>query len=204
VCIGSFHVDGEGTVLVTEECLLNPNRNPHMGKNEIETMLLEYLGAEKVIWLPLGLYGDEDTNGHVDNFCCFSKPGHVLLAWTDNEADPQYEISANALKLLESATDARGRRLQEDCVGLTAVSTDKAEEILRSVGTRLAASYINFYIANGGIVMPGFGDPVYDGLALSAVQDAFPDRRVIQVLTRDIVLGGGNIHCITQQQCAVR
>jgi agmatine deiminase len=206
-------------VIVTEECLLNPNRNPHMSKVEIEYMLLQYLGVEKVIWLPLGLYGDEDTNGHVDNFCCFAKPAHVLLAWTDDINDPQYAISTEAYQLLSIATDAKGRSLQitkvyiptpmyytaEDCTGLTAVSDVQSaatNSLLRSVGTRLAASYINFYITNNdGVVIPGFGDDVYDALACQVIQEAFPNRKVKQVMTRDIVLGGGNIHCITQQQC---
>ena len=211
--VGSFHVDGEGTVLVTEECLLNPNRNPLLTKLEIEQHLLNYLGAEKVIWLPLGLFGDEDTNGHIDNFCCFFKPAHVLLAWCDDESDPQYEISRNALHILEGSTDAHGRSLTvvklpipapmtydpSDCEGLHGLG-DGSERLLRTPGSRLAASYVNFYIANGGVVVPGFGDVKADAAAVRILEDAFPDRKVVQVFARDIVLGGGNIHCITQQQ----
>ena len=109
---GSISFDGEGTLLTTEECLLNPNRNPNMTKAEIEAELKRGLGVEKVIWLPKGLFGDVDTNGHVDNFCVFARPGEVLLSWTDDEKDPQYPISQEAFKLLEEATDAKGRHLK--------------------------------------------------------------------------------------------
>ena len=108
---GSVSFDGEGTVLTTEECLLNPNRNPSMTKEDIENELKRGLGLEKVLWLPKGLYGDVDTNGHVDNFCVFARPGEVLLSWTDDEKDPQYPISHEAEKLLATMRDARGRPL---------------------------------------------------------------------------------------------
>ncbi|XP_043717190.1 agmatine deiminase isoform X2 [Telopea speciosissima] len=109
---GSIHVDGEGTCLTTEECLLNKNRNPTLTKEQIENELKMYLGVRKVIWLPQGLFGDDDTNGHIDNMCCFVKPGVVLLAWTDDESDPQYERSVEALSVLSKATDACGRAFE--------------------------------------------------------------------------------------------
>ncbi|XP_042481420.1 agmatine deiminase isoform X2 [Macadamia integrifolia] len=109
---GSIHVDGEGTCLTTEECLLNKNRNPTLTKEQIENELKMYLGVRKVIWLPRGLFGDDDTNGHIDNMCCFVKPGVVLLAWTDDESDPQYERSVEALSVLSKATDSNGRALE--------------------------------------------------------------------------------------------
>ena len=108
---GSIHVDGEGTVLSTEECLLNPNRNPELSKEQIERVLLDYLGAEKVVWLGAGVFEDE-TGGHVDNLACFARPGTVLLTWTDDEDDPQHAISRDARERLEAATDARGRPLK--------------------------------------------------------------------------------------------
>ena len=108
---GSVHVDGEGTCLTTEECLLNPNRNPSLSRDDIESRLGAYLGVEKVIWLPRGVFGDE-TDGHIDNLACFTRPGRVLLSWSDQVGDPQTEISAEARQVLESATDARGRRLE--------------------------------------------------------------------------------------------
>jgi agmatine deiminase len=207
---GSIHSDGEGTILTTEECLLHPNRNPHLTKLEIEQRLLHYLGGEKVIWLPRGLAGDDDTNGHIDNICCFSKPGEVLLSWTDDASDPQYARSLEALRVLESCVDARGRRIQvvklpippamyyaeEDLQGL--ISQEGA--ICRKVGERLAASYVNFYIANGGIICPQFGHDQTDQQAIEILSKVFPNHQVRPVMSKEILLGGGNIHCITQQQ----
>lgn len=110
---GSFHVDGEGTVLTTKECLLNANRNPKKSQQELAAIICEHLGAKKIIWLPHGVDGDEDTNGHVDNFACFLKPGHIILSWTDNQENDNvnYERCRAALKLLEQEKDAQGRRL---------------------------------------------------------------------------------------------
>jgi agmatine deiminase len=101
---GSIHVDGEGTLITTEECLLNPNRNPHLSRSDIERMLCDYLGIEKVIWLGKGVYRDDDTNGHIDNLCCFVRPGVVALTWTDNTSDPQHAISLDAFQRLSEAT----------------------------------------------------------------------------------------------------
>ncbi|XP_002512017.2 agmatine deiminase isoform X1 [Ricinus communis] len=211
---GSIHVDGEGTCLTTEECLLNKNRNPHLTKEQIENELKVYLGVQKVIWLPRGLYGDDDTNGHIDNMCCFAKPGVVLLSWTDDEKDPQFERSMEALSILSNATDAEGRKFQiiklhvpgplymteEEAAGV--IQDNEAKP--RLPGTRLAASYVNFYIANGGIITPQFGDQKWDDEAVRVLSQAFPNHEVVRIeCAREIVLAGGNIHCITQQQPAV-
>lgn len=204
---GSVHVDGEGTCMVTECCLLSQGRNPGLTREEIEENLRNYLNVSKILWLPYGIYNDE-TNGHVDNICAFTAPGEVVLAWTEDEEDAQYAMSKACLDYLESVTDARGRRLkvhrlplpepvtitEEECRGLDACW----DEPTRTPGERLAASYVNFYIANESIVMPGFGDPA-DAEAKAVLQKLFPDREVIQIYTRDILIGGGNIHCITQQ-----
>jgi agmatine deiminase len=205
---GSIHCDGEGTVLTTEECLLNPNRNPHLGRKEIETYLGDYLNVQKVIWLPRGIYNDE-TDGHVDNICCFIRPGVVLLAWTDDVNDPQYEISREALDVLTATTDAKGRKLEVYKVQLPSPVLISAEEcegvdsvegtMPREEGDRMAASYVNFYIANGAIIAPLFDDPA-DRPALEKLKEHFPGREVIGIYAREILLGGGNIHCITQQQ----
>lgn len=213
---GSIHVDGEGTVLTTEECLLNSNRNPQLSREDIEQRLHAYLGTSKVVWLPRGLFGDEDTNGHIDNFACFTKPGEVLLAWCDDPTDPQHEISREALQILSSQTDAKGRAFniikmpipvpmqyaEEECNSLEpAVGEDGATKgYLRCAGERLAGSYVNFYIANTVIVCPSFDQPENDKGAFDILSAAFPTRQVIQVPGRSILLGGGNIHCITQQQ----
>ncbi|XP_059639888.1 agmatine deiminase [Cornus florida] len=210
---GSIHVDGEGTCLTTEECLLNKNRNPDLTKEQIEHELKAYLGVKKIIWLPRGLFGDDDTNGHIDNMCCFVKPGVVILSWTDDESDPQYERSMEAFSILSNATDANGRKLQiiklhvpgplymtdEEAAGIMQECEAKA----RLPGTRLAASYVNFYIANGGIIAPQFGDQKWDDEAVHVLSQAFPDHEVVRIEgAREIALAGGNIHCITQQQPA--
>lgn len=211
---GSIHVDGEGTCLTTEECLLNPNRNPHMTKDQIEDNLKAYLGVRKVIWLPRGLYGDDDTNGHIDNMCCFAKPGVVLLSWTDDESDLHYERAVEALSVLSNSTDANGRQLEViklQVPGPLYMTSEEADGVLqdgeakpRLPDTRLAASYVNFYIANGGIIVPQFGDPKWDEEAVRVLSKVFPDHEVVRIEgAREIVLGGGNIHCITQQQPAV-
>ncbi|MBQ8717125.1 MAG: agmatine deiminase [Clostridia bacterium] len=204
---GSIHTDGDGTAVVTEECLLSEGRNPHFSKEQIEDMLCNYLNVEKVIWLRRGIYLDE-TNGHVDNIFCFARPGEALLAWCEDESDPQYEISAENLKILENETDARGRKIkvhklvlptpvlitEEESGGVDAIEGT----LPRNVGDRLAASYVNFYLVNGGVIFPMFGDK-NDERARKTLEKVFPDRRVVGIYAREILLGGGNIHCITQQ-----
>ena len=205
---GSIHVDGEGTLITTEECLLNPNRNPGLSKTDIETYLKEYLNLQKIIWIERGVYNDE-TNGHVDNIACFVRPGVIALTWTDDKSDPQYEISADAYERLSKASDAVGRKLevhkihQPDPIHITKAESEGVDAIEGSMpreeGDRMAGSYINFYIANGGLVVPVFDDP-HDQLAIQKLQSLFPERKVSPVPAREILLGGGNIHCITQQQ----
>jgi agmatine deiminase len=208
---GSIHVDGEGTVLATEECLLNPNRNPELSREQVEGHLREYLGAEKVIWLGRGVFEDE-TDGHVDNLACFARPGLVLLTWTDERSDPQFPISQDALERLEGATDARGRELEVIRVhqpGPLATTREEAEGVVpvpgtqpRRAGDRLAASYVNYYLANGRIVLPLL-DERTDDAAAEAIGSCFPDHEIVGVPAREVLLGGGNIHCITQQVPAV-
>jgi agmatine deiminase len=204
---GSIHVDGEGTVLSTEECLLNRNRNPELTREQVEEALFDHLGAEKMVWLGRGTYNDE-TDGHVDNIACFARPGVVLLSWCEDESDPQHAISLDARRRLEAATDARGRSLEvvplpspgpvritaEEAAGVDAV----AGTLPRRPGDRLAASYANFYLGNSRVVMPLL-DENHDEEAREILQRTFPDREVIGVPAREILLGGGNIHCITQQ-----
>lgn len=205
---GSVHSDGEGTILTTEACLLSPGRNSHMTREEIEQTLCRYLGGEKVIWLPHGIYGDE-TNEHVDNMCAFLKPGVVALAWTDDNNDPQYAYSREAYEVLSKTKDARGRKIEiiklplpkqpvciteEECRGF--VFEEGEDE--REPGERLAASYVNFYISNHSVILPQFGDE-NDALAVKLLGQAFPDRKIVPVMARSVIVGGGNIHCITQQ-----
>ena len=204
---GSIHVDGEGTCITTEECLLSAGRNSNMTKEEIEKKLCDYLNCEKVLWIPNGIYNDE-TNGHVDNICSFVRPGVVVLAWTDDENDPQYAISKAAYDYLSSETDAKGRKLEihkmyvptpilitkQESLGVDSI----AGTLPREEGDRLAASYVNYYAGNGFIALPVFKD-ANDEKAIKLLQELYPDRVIEPIYAREILLGGGNIHCITQQ-----
>lgn len=187
---GAIHSDGEGTVLTTESVLLNANRCMADSRAAAEALLRDWLGAEKVIWLPAGLAEDE-TDGHIDNVACFAAPGRVLALSAVDVSDVNHAALAENLALLASERDARGRLL--DVVPIR--QTTRRDE----AGRALAESYINLYIANGGVVMPSFGT-AEDGAAAAVVRRAFPGRRVVQVDARAIVRGGGGIHCITQQQ----
>jgi len=208
---GSIHVDGEGTAFTTVECLLNPNRNPGLSKIGVEQSLCDYLGVEKVIWLERGFHHDE-TSGHIDNLLAPVRPGVVALAWTDDPSDPQHEISRAAYELLAGSTDARGRRFEiakihiPSPVLITAEESAGVDEVAgtlpRQSGDRMAASYVNYYTCNGGLVVPTFGDP-RDAAALATLRKLYPDRKVVGVAALEILLGGGNIHCITQQQPVV-
>jgi agmatine deiminase len=205
---GAIDVDGQGTLLTTEECLLDPNRNPTLTRSKIESLLERHLGVQKIIWLGRGVFNDE-TDGHVDNLCCFVRPGDVVLTWCDNPEDPQYDISHAAYEVLVRARDARGRRLrihklmQPGPLYMTeaeAAGIERSEDCKpRRCGDRLAGSYVNFYIANRHIVMPLL-DARTDRAAKATLAKLFPRRKVIGVPAREILLGGGNIHCITQQQ----
>lgn len=208
---GSIHSDGEGTVLTTESCLLSPGRNPRLSKLQIEDKLKQYLGAEKILWLPRGIYMDE-TNEHVDNVCAFTSPGEVVLAWTDDREDPQYELSRACLDYLEKQTDAKGRRLTVHRLPIPDVPVRvtreeveqfvfEAGEDMREAGERLAASYVNFYFTNDAVLVPQFGgdNEESDRRALEILRPLCPGRRVTGIDSRAILLGGGNIHCITQQ-----
>ncbi len=204
---GSIHADGEGTLLTTEMCLLSEGRNPHMNREEIEDMLKEYLNLEKVIWLKDGIDPDE-TNGHVDDVACFIRPGEVACIYTDDESDPFYKVCQESYAQLCGETDAKGRKLKVHrlCMPKKQVTIsgefaiDAVEgTIPREDGDICIASYMNFLIVNGGVIVPQYGDE-NDELALQQIQAMFPERKAVGVNTREVVYGGGNIHCITQQQ----
>jgi len=218
---GSFHTDGEGTILTTEECLLNKNRNPHLSKVEIAKILMQHLGATKVIWLPFGIAFDDDTNGHVDNIATFARPGEVVLSWTDDENNVNYNRFKAAEEVLLREVDAKGRKIKihklhipnamsytkKEVEGLYSAAEDDQENggpkaCGREINQQLAASYVNYYMANKAVILPQFGDKIYDNRAEETIQAIFPDFKVIGVYSREILLGGGNIHCITQQMPA--
>ncbi|WP_291969266.1 agmatine deiminase [Candidatus Symbiopectobacterium sp.] len=208
---GSIHVDGEGTLLTTAECLLNPNRNPHLSKADIEQLMRDYLNISTIIWLEEGVYNDE-TDGHIDNMCCFVRPGEVALHWTDDENDPQYARSVAAYQVLSQARDAQGRALkiwklpapgplyatEEEAAGVAS-----GDAIERLAGSRLAGSYVNLLISNQQIIFPLL-DAHTDDTVRNLLQQMFPDYAIVGVPAREILLGGGNIHCITKQIPSVR
>ena len=208
---GSIHVDGEGTVLTTEMCLLSEGRNPDLTKKQIENLLCEYLGCEKVIWIKDGIDPNE-TNGHIDDVACFVAPGEVACIWTEDESHPFYREAREAYKTLSEATDAKGRKLKIHKLCLTkkpcylegAETIDTVEGTLpRENGEVSIASYMNFLIINGAVILPQYGDE-NDELAIRQAQEMFPDREIVGVMSREVAFGGGNIHCITQQQPAAR
>ena len=187
---GALAVDGEGTLIATETSVLNPNRNPGMDRQEAEDILAAYLGVRKFIWLAGGLAGDE-TDGHVDNVACFARPGVVLALANSDPSAPDAPVLADNLSRLRAGTDADGRDLE-----VIEVPRPRPREL---AGRPLMLSYINFYIANGGLVLPAFED-ASDDRAMALISKAFGHRRAVSVAALDIVLGGGGIHCITQQQ----
>jgi agmatine deiminase len=187
---GAVHVDGEGTVLTTEEVVLDPRRNPGLARDEAERLLCAYLGAQKVVWLRSALDHD-NTGGHVDNLACFTAPGVVAALGCADRGDPQHGAIQENLARLRAATDAAGRSLRVVELPMPARREFR--------GRRLSPSYVNFYVANGGVVVPAFGDPA-DEAARDLLAHLFPRRAVVSVLTTELAKADGNVHCITQQQ----
>jgi agmatine deiminase len=191
---GGITSDGEGTVITTESVLLNPNRNPGLGKSHIEGVLREYLGAEKVIWLPYGLAedsGDAGTDGHSDNVIQFIRPGLALFQAAPNRSNPNWELAEANRAALAGQTDAQGRPIE--VVEIELLSYTRELE-----GERRAAPYTNFYPVNGGIIAPRLDVPE-DDVAYRLLADLFPGREVVSVPTDFQAYGGGGIGCITQQ-----
>ncbi len=186
---GSVDVNGAGALLTTTQCLLNPNRNPHRSKGEIEALLYEYLGAEQVLWLGDGIVGD-DTDGHVDDITRFVAPHRVITAMEPDPRDPNHRPLAENRERLEGFRLADGRSLE-------IVELPMPEPLWRG-DQRLPASYANFYLANGLVLVPTFGcDRDVD--ALEIVQSCFPARTVAGIDCRDVVVGLGTLHCLSQQ-----
>lgn len=189
---GSFHTDGEGTLLTTKECLLNKNRNPQMTKEEIEAVLKQCLGVEKIIWLNKGLYGD-DTDGHVDNSACFARPGEIVMLSCTDENDPNFDIFNENYEIIKHATDAKGRNFKIHLIEQpTPIEFD---------GSRQTFSYLNFYFVNGGIILPTFGgiNKERDQKAIDALKKIFPEHKIRPIDGAIVARGGGNVHCLTQQ-----
>jgi agmatine deiminase len=193
---GSIEVNGAGVVLTTEQCLLNPNRNPGLSRTEIEQYLKNYLGVAKVLWLGEGIVGD-DTDGHIDDLARFINPTTIACAVEDDPADPNYEILQDNLIRLEQMTDLNGRAFEIVKLPMPGVIAGESTDG-RNLD-RLPASYANFYIANRVVLQPVFGHE-NDGRALKTMQRLFPDRQVVAINCEPLVWGMGTIHCVTQQQ----
>ncbi len=188
---GGFLSDGEGTLITAETCVLNTNRNPGWTKAEAELELRAMLGVQKIIWLP-GDVTDTETDGHVDGYLAYVKPATVLCEVVADPADPRYAIMAENRRVLETETDARGRRFN-----LLPI----AEAPRSSVPEDICRSYVNFYIANGAIIAPAYGIAEDEAVA-DTLRLAYPDRSIVPVALMDLFRGGGGIHCITQQEPA--
>jgi agmatine deiminase len=190
---GSIAVDGIGTLITTEQCLLNVNRNPNLTRQQIEERLAIYLGVTKIIWLGEGLEDDE-TDGHVDNVVGFAGQGRLLVHRPKADGSRNDLVMRDNLRRLQAARDARGQPFE-------IFELPEPAPRMRHDGRRLEMSYINFCFANHGLVVPSFDDPC-DEDVVGIMQKVFPDRRVVQVPALDIVEGGGGLHCITMQQPA--
>ena len=188
---GAIHVDGVGTALICRPSLLDPNRNPNWNEAQVEAELAKHLGVTNVIWLP-NAHLDDETAGHIDNLATFVAPGKVLTLECDDPKDANYDLLQENLAVLQASSDAAGNALE-------VVTISAPDPGYRDDGRRLTLSYINFYLANDGVVMPGFNDAA-DGAAFKTLQELFPEREIVQIQVRDLIYGGGGIHCITQQQ----
>jgi agmatine deiminase len=191
---GSLETDGEGTLLTTEQCLLNPNRNPNLKREDLERYLAEFVGARKVLWLSRGIVGD-DTDGHVDQLARFVAPATVVAALEQDPTDANYAALQENFARLAAMTDAQGRRLE--VIPLPMPGPVYFND------TRLPASYANFYVVNGMVLVPQFDDPA-DQAALTLLRGLFPGREVCGLRAVDLVLGRGAFHCATQQEPAAQ
>lgn len=187
---GSIEVNGRRTVLTTEACLLNPNRNPNLTKSQIEQYLRDYLGVTNVLWLGEGIVGD-DTDGHIDDLTRFVNPSTVVTVMEDDPADPNYPILRDNLRRLRLMRDQDGRPLN--------ILELPMPGVIEYSGQRLPASYANFYIANQIVLVPTFRHS-NDAKALAMLQKAFPDRRILGVDSTELIWGLGSFHCISQQE----
>ena len=190
---GGIEVDGLGTAIITESCVLNANRNPGIGKAECEAELKRLLSLDKIIWLP-GIMGKDITDGHTDFYARFAKPGVVVAAYDPDPASFDHAVTKRHLEILRAATDAKGRKLE--VVVLEAPTTVRE----KFASSNFAAGYINFYVCNGAVIAPEFGDLRADMEAKQTLARLFPERKITQINIDGIAAGGGGIHCTTQQE----
>lgn len=188
---GAIEVDGEGTCLTTKQCLLNPNRNPHLDQEAVESGLKAALGMEKILWIEEGLLNDH-TDGHIDTIARFIAPHKIMCMEPTSEDDPNYQVLKDIGSQLENMTDAKGRKID-------VVRIPSPNLVLDDEGQIMPASYLNFYISNDSVIIPIYGSP-NDDLAVQAIAKHFPNRKVIGLSAKHILLGGGAFHCITCHQ----
>lgn len=192
---GGIEVDGEGTAIATESCILNANRNPGWKKSDVEAELDRVLGIKKVIWLP-GVAGQDITAGHTDFYARFARPGVAVATLDHDENSSEYDLTRRHLEILHNATDAHGRPLEVE-------SIDAPSQLrYQNAAKDFAAGYINFYVCNGAVIAPDFGDPDTDPAAKATLARLFPGRQIVQIPIDSIAAGGGGIHCTTQQEPA--
>ncbi|WP_026227343.1 agmatine deiminase family protein [Hoeflea sp. 108] len=192
---GGIEVDGEGTAIITESCVLNANRNPGVSKAQCEAELFRLLGLQKIIWLP-GIAGKDITDGHTDFYARFTSPGVVVAGLDPDPSSYDHAVTKRHLEILRQSSDAKGRKLK--VVVLQGPSTVRSKYENKD----FAAGYINFYVCNGAVIAPEFGDRQADANTRDALRDLFPGRDIIQLNIDGIAAGGGGIHCTTQQQPA--
>ncbi len=190
---GGIEVDGEGTAIITESCVLNPNRNPRVSKADCEAELKRLLGLESIIWLP-GIRGKDITDGHTDFYARFARPGVVVAGYDPDPASFDHAVTKRHLEILRAATDSDGRKLEVEVLTAPASTRDAF------ANDDFAAGYINFYVCNGAVVAPEFGDRESDTAARRTLEKLFPNREVVQINVDGIAAGGGGIHCTTQQE----
>ncbi len=189
---GSIHVDGAGTLLTTKECLLNPNRNPHLAQKDIEAYMEDYLNIEQILWLNHGLHGDE-TDGHIDNIACFANETTILIQTTKDTMHPDYMNTCHNLEVLKGAKNLKGEPYH--------IIELESPPLRYYKGKALTLSYLNFYLVNNGLILPVFGGDALetDRKAIATLKEVFPDRDMITIDGMRIIKEGGNVHCITQQ-----
>ena len=193
---GGIEVDGHGTAIITESCVLNKNRNPGMNKADCENILKPLLGLRKIIWLP-GIKGKDITDGHTDFYARFARPGVVVAGYDPDPESFDHAVTEKHLQILQAAIDADGRKLKVTVMEAPSNIRPKYQT------NEFAAGYINFYVTNGAVIAPEFGDKAADNLAKASLEELFPDREIVQINIDAIAAGGGGIHCTTQQEPAV-
>ena len=190
---GCFELDGQGTAIMTESCILNDNRNPSKSKAQVEEELKALLGLDKIIWLQ-GIKGKDITDGHTDFYARFAKPGVVVVSRDIDRSSYDYKITRQNIDILSSSTDAQGKPIE-------LVILDTPWDINTKYGTKdFAAGYVGYYVCNGAIIMQKFGDKKADAAAKKALQSVFPEHYIEQLAIDGIASGGGSIHCATQQE----